>query len=601
MTQREVRALGTFAVHRGASQTGFKLRSVMAWPQIPRSCSSVVAAVWIVVLRRWRVALFAVPLFAAILVLHSAEYGPFATALSLATLALMIFAGTALFGRPAIAATLSLILIGILIALSELKFGVTQLTLTFLDFLLIDADTFSFLATVHHAPKWKIALGVALLVPLLASVFVLDPFRIRRKRALAAAAVSLAIIAGLSSAVPEQPWEPFQGVNHISNLARSGVAAMSQLMADGWIEADPAPLLRSAHAAPAYACDGGVRRPHVILLLDESSFDITAAPGIKVPDGYAEFFKSSDGRRRSMIAESTGGPTWYTEFNVLTGLSAQSFGRLRYYVTRIAAGRITQGLPQALQRCGYRTFSLYPSYGNFLSARSFQESVGIEGFIDAADMKAEDEQQPDPFYFDQALKLFARERSAGAPLFAFVYLAANHFPWTDVFRPDLTPDWRGAGNTAEVDEYIRRQTMTAQAYADFVAELKRAYPDDAFLILRFGDHQPAISQKLVEPGLAQGELGKRLMSGDPRYYTTYYAIDSINYHPKDLSAALATLDAAYLPLVLQEAAGVPLDPYFAEQKKIMLRCKGVFHACRDGAEARRFNRLLMDAGLIKGL
>ena len=33
----------------------------------------------------------------------------------------------------------------------------------------------------------------------------------------------------------------------------------------------------------------------------------------------------------------------------------------------------------------------------------------------------------------------------------------------------------------------------------------------------------------------------------------------------------------------------------------MLRCKGLFYACADGAEARRFNRLLIDAGLIKGL
>ena len=33
----------------------------------------------------------------------------------------------------------------------------------------------------------------------------------------------------------------------------------------------------------------------------------------------------------------------------------------------------------------------------------------------------------------------------------------------------------------------------------------------------------------------------------------------------------------------------------------MLRCKGVFYACNKGAEARRFNRLLIDAGLIKGL
>ena len=60
-------------------------------------------------------------------------------------------------------------------------------------------------------------------------------------------------------------------------------------------------------------------------------------------------------------------------------------------------------------------------------------------------------------------------------------------------------------------------------------------------------------------------------------------------------------DAAYLPIVIQDAAGVPLDPSFAEQKSIMLRCKGVFYACNKGIEARRFNRLLIDAGLIKGL
>jgi hypothetical protein len=33
----------------------------------------------------------------------------------------------------------------------------------------------------------------------------------------------------------------------------------------------------------------------------------------------------------------------------------------------------------------------------------------------------------------------------------------------------------------------------------------------------------------------------------------------------------------------------------------MLRCKGVFYACKDGAESRRLNRLLIDAGIIKGL
>jgi hypothetical protein len=68
-----------------------------------------------------------------------------------------------------------------------------------------------------------------------------------------------------------------------------------------------------------------------------------------------------------------------------------------------------------------------------------------------------------------------------------------------------------------------------------------------------------------------------------------------------VTSALGTLEAPYLPLVIQEAAGLPLDPTFAEQKKILQRCRGLFYGCAAGAEARRFNRLLIEAGLIKGL
>ena len=88
---------------------------------------------------------------------------------------------------------------------------------------------------------------------------------------------------------------------------------------------------------------------------------------------------------------------------------------------------------------------------------------------------------------------------------------------------------------------------------------------------------------------------------DPRYFATYYAIDTINFEPVKSPAVMETIDAPYLPLVIQEAAGIPLDPSFEEQKSIMMRCKGVFYACKSGAEARRFNRLLIDAGFVKNL
>ena len=96
-------------------------------------------------------------------------------------------------------------------------------------------------------------------------------------------------------------------------------------------------------------------------------------------------------------------------------------------------------------------------------------------------------------------------------------------------------------------------------------------------------------------------LVRGVAAGDPRFLATYYAIDTQNFTPRDLSSALDRLDAPYLPLMVLEAAGVPLDPSFAEQKKILQRCRGVFFRCNGGAEARRFNRMLIDAGLIKGL
>jgi len=317
-----------------------------------------------------------------------------------------------------------------------------------------------------------------------------------------------------------------------------------------------------------------------------------------VPPNYRDHFQSFDGKTRSLLVEGSGGPTWYTEYNVLTGLSARSYGRLSYYVTRIAAGRVHRGLPQELRRCGYKTITLYPAYGAFLSARKFQTTTGVRRFLDSKDMKAGDV-EPDRFYYDQALKMIESEKG-DRPLFIFVYTVFNHFPWWNTLRPELTPNWRDLGNEPEVDEYIRRQTLSARDYAGFRQQLEREFPAESFLILRFGDHQPGMA-RIIDPAATEEMMARSIMTYDPRYYTTYYALDTINFQPKDLSSALDRLEAPYLPLVLQEAAGLPLDPSFVEQKKILERCHGLFFQCAGGAEARRFNRLLIDAGLIKGL
>jgi hypothetical protein len=504
----------------------------------------------------------------------------------------------ALLRRPALSSALSLTLVVVLVLVSRLKHDIVQMTANFVDLMVIDRDTVGFLFTIFPNLRWSVVGAAVLVIPLMVALWWLDPFRIRRLPAAAAALACLAALVGTSFAWPDEAWRGYYDDGYLSKFARSGVTAVSDFLNYGFMESD-AVVTERLKMPPVESCHPAGRRPTIIMIHDESSFDIRAAAGVKVPQGYGSHFNSFDGVERKFLVESNGGPSWFTEYNVLAGLSSRSFGRFSYFVTRIASGRVVRGLPLALRRCGYSTISLYPAHGAFMSARNFQTSTGIQHFYDARDLGTK-AVEPDSFFYDNALRLMAQE-TPSTPLFMFVYLAANHFPWETKFRPDLTPAWRDLGNEPVVDEYLRRQAMSAGDYGAFIARLKKQFPAQPFLIVRYGDHQPEFSPRVLDPTLDEAGVGKKLMGYDPRYYATYYAIDAINFEPVGSPAVMDTIDAAYLPLVIQETAGIPLDPSFEEQKKIMLRCKGLFYACKDGAEARRLNRLLIDAGMIKNL
>ena len=546
----------------------------------------------------WRLLAVAAPHLAAVgLMLHTEN--DFGARLGfLLSWGLLNFFWIALLRRPALSGALSLTLVVVLILLSQLKHGIVQMTANFIDVMVIDRDSAAFLFTIFPNLRWSVVGAAVVILPLMYALWWLDPFRIRRLPALACTLACLAGLVGYSYTWPEQPWRSYYDDGYLSKFSYSGVTAVSDFLNYGFMESDAVAAGR-LKVPLEESCAPTGRRPHIIMIHDESSFDIRQAKGIKVPQGYGSHFKSSDGKSRTFMAESSGGASWFTEYNVLAGLSSRSFGRFSYFVTRIAAGRVERGLPLALRRCGYSTTSLYPAHGAFMSARSFHTTTGIQTFLDARDLGAKGV-EPDRFFYDKATALLSQEAPA-KPQFIFVYLAANHFPWEKRFRPELTPSWSAPGNEPKVDEYLRRQTMSADDYSAFVAGLKKKFPAQPFLIVRYGDHQPEFSSDILDPGLDEAGVGKKFESFDPRYFSTYYAIDTINFEPVKSPAVMETIDAPYLPLVIQEAAGIPLDPSFEEQKSIMMRCKGVFYACKSGAEARRFNRLLIDAGFVKNL
>jgi len=533
----------------------------------------------------------------AFAILLWSEDEPAARAAFLLTWGVLSFFWLALLRRPLTSAVLSLALIVILMVLSQFKHRTLMMTATFVDVMLIDFATFLFFIKVNFGLVLKLALAVALTIPLWLVLWRVDSLRLRRSRAVLGLLVCLAALAALSLAAPTEREDEFFPHQYVSKFARSAAVAAVDLSTGGVLEADPASLERLPLAAGA-SCEATRKLPHIVMVFDESSFDATMMPGVSVPPNYRERFRSSDGNIRAFVVEGAGGPSWYTEYNVLTGLSARSYGRFAESVTRLAAGRVKRGLPAALRKCGYSTYSLYSWFGAFVGARGFHTSTGIEHFLDAKQMHT-GPADTDSFFYDYAARVIAEDHTHG-PVFVFINLAMNHFPWDFRYRPDLLPGWVNPGNPFEIDEYLRRQEMSAHDYAQFKARLEREFPGQPFLIVRFGDHQPLFARRYVEPTLDQAGVAVRILRRDPRYFTTYYAIEGINFQPADLSSALDTLDAPYLPLVVMEAAGVPLDPSFVEQKRILTRCRGLFYLCAGGAEARRFNRLLMDAGLIQG-
>lgn len=511
---------------------------------------------------------------------------------------LLNFGFLCILKRPAMAGLLSFAITVLIVVLSRFKFETLALTANFIDVMFIDDDTIGFLLAIFPRLSVILLIATVVAIPLMIYAWRVDTFRVRRRLAAPAAAVCLGGLVAIAFTFPVSYDEEFTDHNYVSKFARFGSVAVIDYFRHGLLESDSDVVERLKPVADK--CILPRRAPHIILVLDESSFDVSQVDNIRLPSGYRNHFRSVDGKIRSLQVESISGPTWFTEYNVLTGLSVRSYGRFADAVTRIAAGRVERGLPHALRRCGYQTISQYPWHGNFLGARSFQMSTGVQKFYDAKDLGSND-LEPDHFYYNHALRLLHKHHDSGGPMFLMLYTMANHSPWNYVFRPELTPEWKAPGNNPELDEYIRRQAMSEQDYKRFVADLRKQFPGEPFLIVRFGDHQPWFAKHVIDTALTQKGMARVINDADPRYFRTYYAIDAINFTPLYLASAISNLDAPYLPLIVLEAAGVPLDASFAEQKRMFQRCDGRFYHCRDGAEVRRFNRLLIEAGLIRGM
>src|SRR5882724_6702325 len=149
------------------------------------------------------------------------EAEPAARAAFVLTWGLLNFFWLVLLRRPLTSAVLSLMLIVILVVLSQFKHSVLMMTATFVDLMVIDSATFLFFIRVNPGLVLKLALAVALMIPVWVFLWRADPFRLRRSRALLGCLPCLAALAALSFAVPTDREDEFYPHQYVSKFARS--------------------------------------------------------------------------------------------------------------------------------------------------------------------------------------------------------------------------------------------------------------------------------------------------------------------------------------------------------------------------------------------
>src|SRR3954465_4739820 len=245
----------------------------------------------------WRLLAVAAPHLAALAVMLQTETDFAARTGFLLSWGILNFFWIALLRRPGLSGALSLTLGAVLILLSRLKHDIVQMTANFVDLMVIDRDSAAFLFTIFPNLRWEVIGAAFVTLPLMYALWWLDPFRIRRLPAVAGFLACLAALVGLALAWPDEAWRGYYDDGYLSKFSRSGVTAVSDFTKYGFMESDAVtaerlkvPLLDSCHPTG--------RRPHIVMIHDESSFDIRQAQGIKVPPDYGSHFKSFDGKER---------------------------------------------------------------------------------------------------------------------------------------------------------------------------------------------------------------------------------------------------------------------------------------------------------------
>lgn len=271
--------------------------------------------------------------------------------------------------------------------------------------------------------------------------------------------------------------------------------------------------------------------PAVVLVQNESFFDVRRVhPSIQesILDNWDKAAAVAAYRGRLSVP-AWGANTMRTEFEVLTGMPAESLGPHRFNPYLNLAKRPIWTLAHQLRSLGYRTVCVHPFPSSFFDRGQVFPNLGFDTFIDIEDFSEAEKFGPyisDLAVADKILDVLDRDDE---PVFVFAITMENHGKWQPG-RLDgwVTPEELGAYplGSQELALYQRHLANADAMLARLIDGLK-ARPEGAVLSM-YGDHVPSLPSVFSAAGYTDDRTDYLVWrTGRPRPRTVDIDADSL--------------------------------------------------------------------------
>lgn len=306
---------------------------------------------------------------------------------------------------------------------------------------------------------------------------------------------------------------------------------------------------------PQTGSDGAESRPDIILVLNESFYDLRQITDLQADNPFLNHIEGMENTLSGYaVVPNSGGGTNVSEYELLTSNSMQLMPGVTPFNTLDLSG--ANSIVSHLENLGYYTAAAHCMTGSNYSRSVGYEALGFDAYYFEND-----------FYIWENLpgRVYNSDRSCyenviswyelmpeEQPRFVYLLTIQNHGDWDHC--PDENDRIHAQTDYGEldsiVDEYLTCMDYSDEAFLSFTEYFSTT--ERPVIICMLGDHSPSFAPSIADPALSSDEQALLLRSV-PMVIWANFALEEQD---------LGTVSMNYVVPMLLDAANVERSPYY---------------------------------------